>query len=93
MMARRLFPLEYRIRLAPAYLYGGAKDVPPDIAIGQINEALKTNPNAMDLRIMRMKFMAQKNDMDDARRELKKLSIDVPQSIVIQKLVAASQSR
>lgn len=49
-MARSIFPFDPFIRSRPAYAaLKWSESVPPDFVIREIDEALKRDPNSMDL--------------------------------------------
>lgn len=89
--AKTLFPLDYRIRNAPAYIYAASapKDFPVSLAIEKVNEAKKYNPFAADLHANLVKLYAQAKDVDNMQKEFAVLKRLAPMSPIVKNLEKA----
>lgn len=89
--ANRIFPLEYRIRSAPAYLLTASRppDVPVERAIAAAKESLKTNPYAADMRANLLKLSVDSKDLKMAKEQFEELKKLVPDNALVKRLSAA----
>ena len=93
-LANRLFPLEYRIRNAPAYLYVALEptQVARNLAIERVRLSLQDNPYAADLHTNLLKLYAEEGNQAGVKHELEIITRLAPSSALVKQIQAMERT-
>ena len=86
--AARIFPLEFRIRNAPAFLYASStpSTVSVEAAFEKVKDILRYNPYAADLHANMMKIYGIMNNQQGVQTEFTEVKRLAPNSLLVQQL-------